>query len=138
MERQDTTAPQGRGAPGDGPRRTLLWVPFAILAIAGAVGAILADGSALRIVCLAVLAVTAIVLGWRFGETRRTALEEEIDGRSHELRRALSELEIAQTETVRRLSMAVEFRDEDTGAHIERIGRLSTLLAEQIGMDPDF
>ena len=34
--------------------------------------------------------------------------------------------------------MAVEFRDEDTGAHIERIGRLSTLLAEQIGMDPDF
>jgi len=34
--------------------------------------------------------------------------------------------------------MAVEFRDEDTGAHIERIGRLSTLLAEQIGMEPDF
>src|SRR6202035_2087953 len=56
----------------------------------------------------------------------------------HELRRALSELEIAQTETVRRLSMAVEFRDEDTGAHIERIGRLSTLLAEQIGMEPEF
>ncbi|HEY4824838.1 MAG TPA: HD domain-containing phosphohydrolase, partial [Solirubrobacteraceae bacterium] len=93
---------------------------------------------ALRIVCLAVLAVAAIVLGWRFGESRRTALEEEIDGRSHELRRALSELEIAQTETVRRLSMAVEFRDEDTGAHIERIGRLSTLLAEQIGMEPEF
>jgi methanogenic corrinoid protein MtbC1 len=39
---------------------------------------------------------------------------------------------------VRRLSMAVEFRDEDTGAHIERIGRFSTLLAEQIGMDPEF
>jgi methylmalonyl-CoA mutase cobalamin-binding subunit len=79
-----------------------------------------------------------MVLGWRFGETRRSALEQEVDGRSHELRRALSELEIAQTETVRRLSMAVEFRDEDTGAHIERIGRLSTLLAEQIGMDPEF
>ena len=39
---------------------------------------------------------------------------------------------------MRRLSMAVEFRDEDTGAHIERIGRFSTLLAEQIGMDPEF
>ncbi len=34
--------------------------------------------------------------------------------------------------------MAVEFRDEDTGAHIERIGRFSTLLAEQTGMDQDF
>jgi CheY-like chemotaxis protein len=34
--------------------------------------------------------------------------------------------------------MAVEFRDEDTGAHIERIGRFSTLLAEQVGMELDF
>ncbi len=50
----------------------------------------------------------------------------------------MNELEIAQAETVRRLSMAVEFRDEDTGAHIERIGRFSTLLAEQLGMDPEF
>ena len=106
--------------------------------MAAAVGAILATSAALEVICLAVLAVAAIVLGWRFGGSRRSALEEEIDGRSHELKRALSELELAQTETVRRLSMAVEFRDEDTGAHIERIGRLSTLLAEQIGMDPDF
>jgi HD-GYP domain-containing protein (c-di-GMP phosphodiesterase class II)/methylmalonyl-CoA mutase cobalamin-binding subunit len=102
------------------------------------VGAIVAGVSVLGVVCLIVLAVAATGLGWRFGEGRRTALEQEIDGRSNELKRALSELEIAQTETVRRLSMAVEFRDEDTGAHIERIGRLSTLLAEQIGMDPDF
>ena len=34
--------------------------------------------------------------------------------------------------------MAVEFRDEDTGAHIERIGRFSVLLAEHIGMDAEF
>src|ERR1700740_1830761 len=45
---------------------------------------------------------------------------------------------MAEREMVKRLSMAVEFRDEDTGAHIERIGRLSTLLAEQIGMDEVF
>ncbi len=126
--------------PDEGPQRRggLIWAPLALVAVAAAVGVVLAGSSALQIVCVAVLAVSAIVLGWRFGESRRTALEEEIHGRSHELRRALSELEIAQTETVRRLSMAVEFRDEDTGAHIERIGRLSTLLAEQIGMDADF
>jgi len=138
VERQATKAPQGPAGSGGGPQRTLLWAPWTILAIVAAAGAIVATSSAVGVVSLVVLAIAAIVLGWRFGESRRTALEEEIDGRSHELRRALSELEIAQTETVRRLSMAVEFRDEDTGAHIERIGRLSTLLAEQIGMEPDF
>jgi HD-GYP domain-containing protein (c-di-GMP phosphodiesterase class II)/methylmalonyl-CoA mutase cobalamin-binding subunit len=120
------------------PRRALLWAPWALLALLAAAGAITQAASALELVSLAVLAVAAILLGWGFGESRRSALEQEVDGRSHELRRALSELEVAQTETVRRLSMAVEFRDEDTGAHIERIGRLSTLLAEQIGMDAEF
>jgi hypothetical protein len=33
--------------------------------------------------------------------------------------------------------MAVEFRDENTGAHIERIGRFSTLLAQQIGLEAE-
>ena len=70
--------------------------------------------------------------------TARAALEDEIESRTSELKRALSELEIAQAETVQRLSMAVEFRDEDTGAHIERIGRFSVLLAEHIGMDAEF
>jgi methanogenic corrinoid protein MtbC1 len=116
----------------------LLRAPWAVLALAALVGAVVSGVSALGVICLVVLAVAATVLGWRFGESRRTALEQQISGRSSELKRALSELEIAQTETVRRLSMAVEFRDEDTGAHIERIGRLSTLLAQQIGMDSDF
>jgi methanogenic corrinoid protein MtbC1 len=138
VERQATTAPQGTAGSGGDPQRTLLWAPWALVALAAAVGVVVSGSELVEVICVVVLAVTAIVLGWRFGESRRTALEEEIDGRSYELRRALSELEIAQTETVRRLSMAVEFRDEDTGAHIERIGRLSTLLAEQIGMEPDF
>ncbi len=131
-KRKDSAQDVRRASPA------ILWAPWAILALAAVVGAVVTAGSAIEIVCIAVLAAATIVLGWRFGESRRTALEEEIDGRSYELRRALSELEIAQTETVRRLSMAVEFRDEDTGAHIERIGRLSTLLAEQIGMDQEF
>jgi HD-GYP domain-containing protein (c-di-GMP phosphodiesterase class II)/methanogenic corrinoid protein MtbC1 len=141
VERQSPKLVPGRGAPDRDPRRErpiLLWAPWAVLAIAAAVGAVVAGVSLLGVICLVVLAAAATVLGWRFGESRRTALEEEVHGRSHELKRALSELELAQTETVRRLSMAVEFRDEDTGAHIERIGRLSTLLAEQIGMEQDF
>jgi methanogenic corrinoid protein MtbC1 len=145
VERRGARPTGGQRAPGqkppeDGPRarRVLLWAPWAVLAVLALAGAIATSSTTVEIICFAVLAIAAALLGWAFGESRRTALEEEIDGRSHELRRALSELEVAQTETVRRLSMAVEFRDEDTGAHIERIGRLSTLLAEQIGMDPDF
>jgi HD-GYP domain-containing protein (c-di-GMP phosphodiesterase class II)/methylmalonyl-CoA mutase cobalamin-binding subunit len=141
VERQPPTPPRGprpRDRDRTGSRRALLWAPWAVLALLAGAGVLLQADSVLEVVSLAVLAAAAILLGRGFGESRRSALEDEIDGRSHELRRALSELEVAQTETVRRLSMAVEFRDEDTGAHIERIGRLSTLLAEQIGMDPEF
>jgi methanogenic corrinoid protein MtbC1 len=113
----------------------LVW---SLLAIAAAVGAIVVGASAFVVLCVIVLACAAIGLGWRFGENGRVALEEEIETRTSELKRALSELEIAQAETVQRLSMAVEFRDEDTGAHIERIGRFSVLLAEHIGMDHEF
>ena len=110
----------------------------AVGATMAAVGAAVAGTFLILAACVLVLAYAAGMLGWRFGEDVRTALEREADGRSNELKKALSELEIAQAETVRRLSMAIEFRDEDTGAHIERIGRFSTLLAEQIGMDPEF
>jgi methanogenic corrinoid protein MtbC1 len=113
-------------------------LPWALLTAAAAAGALLAGASLLVAGCVVVLAVAAIALGWRFGERGRVALEDEIEHRTSELKRALSELEIAQAETVQRLSMAVEFRDEDTGAHIERIGRFSVLLAEHIGMDAAF
>jgi hypothetical protein len=121
-----------------GPRSPLGWVPWLLLGIVAAVGAVAAGGAALVAACVVMLACAATALGWRIGEHRRERLEQEIESRSSELTRAFSELEIAQAETVRRLSMAVEFRDEDTGAHIERIGRFSTLLAEHVGMDADF
>jgi HD-GYP domain-containing protein (c-di-GMP phosphodiesterase class II)/methylmalonyl-CoA mutase cobalamin-binding subunit len=117
------------------PFSLFLW---AALAVAAAVGIALAGASVAVAACVAILAVAAVAVGWRAGEKGMGALEDEIDSRTSELKRALSELEIAQAETVQRLSMAVEFRDEDTGAHIERIGRFSVLLAEHIGMDADF
>jgi hypothetical protein len=106
-------------------------------AIAG-VGALVADGPVFTALGALLLALLALLAGWKLGEHRRLALQAELDERGDDLRRALSELEIAQAETVRRLSMAVEFRDEDTGAHIERIGRFSTLLARAVGMSPEF
>ena len=121
-----------------GPGSPLRWVPWLALAFAAAVGAVAPAPPDARGGLRARAGAAATALGWRIGEHRREALEQEIDSRSSELTRAFTELEIAQAETVRRLSMAVEFRDEDTGAHIERIGRFSTLLAEHVGMDADF
>jgi hypothetical protein len=136
-----TDSPQGTGF-GDGPRRHRRpppqRTPLLVLAALAAILALVAGGPVLTALGALVLAVVAATSGWLLGDDRRTALQTEVDERNDDLRRALSELEIAQAETVRRLSMAVEFRDEDTGAHIERIGRFSMLLAEAIGMSPEF
>ena len=116
------------------PRRSLLVPAAAFVGVA----ALIADGPIFTALGALLLALLALLAGWQLGEHRRVALQAELNERDDDLRRALSELEIAQAETVRRLSMAVEFRDEDTGAHIERIGRFSTLLARAIGMPPEF
>jgi HD-GYP domain-containing protein (c-di-GMP phosphodiesterase class II) len=124
---------------GSTPRRPLRrQAPLMLIPALVAVAAIAADTAVLTVAGVVVLVAVAAVFGWLLGEDRRKALRREVDERNDDLRRALSELEIAQAETVRRLSMAVEFRDEDTGAHIERIGRFSKLLSEAIGMSPDF
>jgi methanogenic corrinoid protein MtbC1 len=128
-----------RGAQRHAHATARRWTPWAALAVMLAFwGAVLAGAGVIAAVFMVVVVCVATLLGWRRGEDVRAALEHDIEQRSSELRRALDELETAQAETVRRLAMAVEFRDEDTGAHIERIGRLSSQLAKEIGMDPDF
>jgi methanogenic corrinoid protein MtbC1 len=131
---------ENRPAPATVASRKMLlgFPPWLALGAAAATGAALFQSPVLIGGCVALLAGAAAGLGWCLGEARRVALRQQVEGRTSELRRALSELEISQAEMVRRLSMAVEFRDEDTGAHIERIGRFSRLLAEQIGMEAGF
>ena len=134
----------GRGTapfqpPGRSGRRALpVLIAGLVVAAAAIAGLVLSGADAAAAGCAAALALAALAIGWGFGERGMAALEDEVETSTSELKRALSELEIAQAETVQRLSMAVEFRDEDTGAHIERIGRFSVLLAEHIGMDADF
>jgi len=122
------------------PQRRPPWQrgPLMVLLVGAAIVVLLVGGPVLTVLGALLLVAAAGLSGWLLGEDRRKALQLEVDERNDDLRRALSELEIAQAETVRRLSMAVEFRDEDTGAHIERIGRFSTLLAEAAGMSPEF
>lgn len=68
-------------------------------------------------------------------------LEQKVAERTIALRASLSELEHAHSdlrrsreETVRRLSMAAELRDDDTGHHIVRMSRYAGLLARAAGM----
>jgi methanogenic corrinoid protein MtbC1 len=132
------TAQRRFAAPGSAGGALALRAAIVLVLAGSAAGAATAGSAAVVATCVFVLACAAAALGWLVGERGRVALSEAIEDRSSELKRALTELEISQAEMVRRLSMAVEFRDEDTGAHIERIGRFSRLLSEQIGMDAEF
>ena len=43
----------------------------------------------------------------------------------------------AQFETIYRLGVAAEYKDEDTGAHIRRVSEYSGLIASRLGLAPD-
>jgi CHASE2 domain-containing sensor protein len=68
-------------------------------------------------------------------ERRRVADENEVlDAR---VRERTAELHDAQLEIVRRLALAAESRDEETGDHIDRISGLCYELGRAIGLDED-
>ena len=49
--------------------------------------------------------------------------------------RMRTELELAHRDTVLRLMAATRFKDEETGAHVERVSRYSRTLAQYLGLD---
>jgi putative two-component system response regulator len=69
-------------------------------------------------------------------ETRR--LHRMLRGQNEVLeervRERTAELESAYVDTVERLALAVEYRDDDTGQHTIRVGRTAALLARQLGL----
>ena len=74
---------------------------------------------------------------------RQSRLEEEVEKRTESLRKTLHDMAEAQRrtheahiDTIQRLSMAAEFKDSITAAHIERIGLYSERLARAMGMSP--
>jgi putative two-component system response regulator len=64
-------------------------------------------------------------------------LERTVELRTRELRAAVAELSDSRRETITRLMRALEMRDGDTGAHIERIGRLAESLARWAGVEEE-
>jgi len=65
----------------------------------------------------------------------RKELESEVSKRTEELKYALEKIKTASLDTIYRLSMACEFRDKETGAHIKRMSRYSAAVARRMGLD---
>jgi putative two-component system response regulator len=61
-------------------------------------------------------------------------LEELVDQRTRELREALAKVEQASLETVTRLSLAADKRDDETGNHVLRIRAFSAALCRDLGI----
>ncbi|MGH2805948.1 MAG: response regulator [Actinomycetota bacterium] len=73
----------------------------------------------------------------------RDHLEQMVKARTTDLWTAISELEHAQKEirlsreeTIQRLSIAAEFRDQETASHIKRMSLYCALVAERLGTEP--
>ena len=56
----------------------------------------------------------------------------------HEVNLATAEIAARERELVLRLSRAAEYRDPETGAHIQRMARYSALIARGLGLDEKF
>ncbi len=63
----------------------------------------------------------------------REHLEQMVEERTLALREAMGKIKLASLDTIHRLARAAEYRDDDTGSHIERIGRYSAAIARQMG-----
>ncbi|XID94763.1 HD domain-containing phosphohydrolase [Paenibacillaceae bacterium WGS1546] len=58
-----------------------------------------------------------------------STLEENVRKRTHEL-------QVAKDEIMKLLGRAAEYRDDMTGLHTQRVGWLSGLIAERLGLEP--
>lgn len=57
-----------------------------------------------------------------------------MQARTLELQERTVELDAARLETLRRLALAAEYRDDETFEHAERVGRTAALLGERLGL----
>ena len=61
-------------------------------------------------------------------------LEREVNKRTQELQEAYRKLDDAYLEIIQRLGRAAEYRDDETGEHIQRMSRYCQILAREMGL----
>ena len=62
-------------------------------------------------------------------------LESEVNKRTEELKQASDKLKEASLDTIYRLSVASEYKDQDTGTHIKRMSHYCAAVARHMGLD---
>ncbi|MBF0235714.1 MAG: two-component system response regulator [Desulfamplus sp.] len=62
-------------------------------------------------------------------------LETTVEQRTADLKKALDKLESYSLDSIFRLCRASEYKDEDTGAHIQRMSHYSAAIARQMGLN---
>jgi putative two-component system response regulator len=74
----------------------------------------------------------------------REQLEAKVELRTEDLSQALTKLRLAEkgvraarTETIKRLAITGEFRDEETGRHVMQMSRYCEILARAVGVEDD-
>jgi putative two-component system response regulator len=70
-------------------------------------------------------------------QNQNQMLEQRVRLRTSELMRRTTELENARIEILERLARAAEFRDDETGFHTQRVGRMASQLAAGLGLPPE-
>ncbi|MBI2469674.1 MAG: response regulator [Planctomycetes bacterium] len=68
----------------------------------------------------------------------KQVLEETVRKRTQELAEALMKVRYMSKEIIQRLSMAAEFKDTETGAHISRMSLYAQKIAQSMGLSVDF
>ena len=72
-------------------------------------------------------------------ETRMLYLELELKNSDldRKVKERTAQVEAAQLETLDRLARTAEYRDDQTGRHVVRVGRVAALLGRILGLDED-
>jgi putative two-component system response regulator len=65
-------------------------------------------------------------------------LEAEVAKQTDALRKALHKVQVISLDTIHRLSRAAEYRDEDTGDHLQRVSHYAAAVARRLGQEDGF
>jgi putative two-component system response regulator len=71
-------------------------------------------------------------------EAHQVQLEQEVERRTRALHASLEQVKQASLEAIYPLAKAAEYKDEDTGAHVQRMSGYSVAIARQMGFGDQF
>ena len=78
-----------------------------------------------------------VQLAHKYMRNQNDILEQRVKERTLELEKAHQAIHESRLQIVRRLGLAAEYKDEETGYHIIRMSKIAALLGKQSGLDDE-